>query len=147
MSEQEPDNLPPNLKALVKKPSPASQLLGTELLGYDLEAGWVDLAFHPTEALANKWGAVQGGIVAAMLDDALSLAAGLNLEWGQIVPTLEIKISYIAPAKPGRLLARAETLKRGTSVIFTEARLSDEAGLLLATASGTSSVVTLKPKA
>ncbi len=138
--------LPPNLKSLVHKPSSASKMLGTELVGYDQAAGWVDLAFNPTDALTNKWGAVQGGMVAAMLDDALSLAAGLNLEWGQIVPTLEIKISYIAPARPGRLLARAETLKRGKSVIFTEARLTDSDGNLLATASGTSSVVTLKPK-
>jgi len=47
--ETETDTLPPNLKALVKKPSAASQLLGTELLGYDQAAGWVDLAFHPTD--------------------------------------------------------------------------------------------------
>jgi len=45
------------------------------------------------------------------------------------------------------LLGRAEIIKRGKSIIFTEARLSDESGGLLATASGTSSVVTLKPKA
>jgi uncharacterized protein (TIGR00369 family) len=147
MTDTSENDLPPNLKALVKKPSAASHLLGTELIGYDQAAGWVDLAFHPTEALTNKWGAVQGGMVAAMLDDALSLAAGLSLEWGQIVPTLEVKISYIAPAKPGRLLGRAEIIKRGKSIIFTEARLSDESGGLLATASGTSSVVTLKPKA
>lgn len=140
------DTLPPNLKALTRKPSAASQALGTELLAYDAEAGWVDLAFNATDGLLNKWGAVQGGMLAAMLDDALSLAAGLKLDWGQIVPSLEIKVSYIAPAKPGRLLARAEIVKRGRSVIFTEARLTDADGALLATASGTSSVVTLKPK-
>jgi uncharacterized protein (TIGR00369 family) len=139
--------LPPNLKALVNKPSAASKLLGTELVGYDLAAGWVDLAFNPTDALCNKWGAVQGGMVAAMLDDALSLAAGLNLEWGQIVPTLEIKVSYLSPVKAGRILSRAETIKRGKSIIFCEAQLMDYAGNVLARASGTSSVVTLKPKA
>jgi uncharacterized protein (TIGR00369 family) len=140
------DSLPPNLKALVKKPSAASQALGTSLVAYDQSAGWVDLAFAASDSLLNKWGAVQGGMVAAMLDDALSLVAGLNLDWGQIVPTLEIKVSYVAPARPGRLLARAEIVKRGKSIIFCEARLTDESGALLATASGTFSVVTLKPK-
>jgi hypothetical protein len=57
MTDTSENDLPPNLKALVKKPSAASQLLGTELIGYDQAAGWVDLAFHPTEALTNKWGA------------------------------------------------------------------------------------------
>jgi uncharacterized protein (TIGR00369 family) len=149
MSDQGLDQaeLPPSLAALIKKPSPASRLLGTELLGFDLEAGSVDLAFTPGHELLNKWGAVQGGMVAAMLDDAMSLSAALALDWGQIVPTLEIKVSFIAVAKPGRLKARAETIKRGKSVVFTEAKLMDADGQLLATASGTFTIVTLKPKA
>ena len=46
-------------------------------------------------------GGIQGGNVAAMLDDAMAFAIGLNLDWGQISPTLELKISMLAPARPG----------------------------------------------
>ena len=49
--------------------------------------------------LANRYGAIHGGMTAAMMDDVISLAAGLTIEWGQITPTLEMKVSYIAQSQ------------------------------------------------
>ena len=80
-----------------------------------------------------------------MLDDVISLAAGLVIEWGQITPTLEMKVSYIAQAKPNtRILAEARTIRRGGTVIFLEADLKDESGKLLATASSTVMIAQMK---
>jgi uncharacterized protein (TIGR00369 family) len=80
-----------------------------------------------------------------MLDDVISLAAGLVIEWGQITPTLEMKVSYIAQAKPNtRITAEARTIRRGGTVIFLEADLKDEAGKLLATASSTVMIAQMK---
>ena len=80
-------------------------------------------------------------MTAAMMDDVMSIAAGLTLQWGEISPTLEMKVSYIAMAKPGRLTGDAHIVKRGRSVMFLEATLKDEAGALIATASATCSVI------
>ena len=66
-------------------------------------------------------GGIQGGNVAAMLDDAMAFAVGLNLDWGQISPTLELKVSMLAPARPGRLYAVGQVVRRGRSVGFVEA--------------------------
>ena len=136
---------PPNIQAILKRPAQGAAVLGQELLDVDLENGTVRVAYNTTDALANRYGAIHGGMIAAMLDDVIALASGLLIEWGQITPTLEMKVSYIAQAKPGaRILAEARTLRRGGAVIFLEADLKDESGKLLATASSTVIIAQMK---
>ena len=140
-----PDLYPPNIQAILKRPAAAAVVLGQELVDVDKEAGSVRVAYNATETLANRFGAIHGGMTAAMLDDVISLAAGLTIEWGQITPTLEMKVSYIAQAKPGtRIQAEARTVRRGGTVIFLEADLKDESGKLLATASSTVMIAQMK---
>ena len=140
-----PDKYPPNIQAILKRPAAAAVVLGQELVDVDKEVGTVRVAYNATETLSNRFGAIHGGMTAAMLDDVISLAAGLTIEWGQITPTLEMKVSYIAQAKPGtRIQAEARTIRRGGTVIFLEADLKDETGKLLATASSTVMIAQMK---
>lgn len=140
-----PSLYPPNIQAILKRPAPAAVLLGQELLEVDTATGSVMVAYTVSDALANRFGALHGGMTAAMMDDVISLAAGLSVEWGQITPTLEMKVSYIRQGKLGaRLVAVARTVRRGSTVAFIEAELSDEAGALIATASSTIAISPLK---
>jgi len=140
-----PQNYPPNIQAILKRPAPAAELMGQELVDVYKEAGRVVVAYNASEKLANRFGAIHGGMTAAMMDDVISLAAGLSIEWGQITPTLEMKVSYIRQGKPGtRLIAEARTIRRGKSVVFLEADLKDEAGALIATASSTIAISQMK---
>ncbi|MFN9543960.1 MAG: PaaI family thioesterase, partial [Alphaproteobacteria bacterium] len=116
------------------------------LLDIDVERGWVRVAYTVSDQLANRFGALHGGMTAAMMDDVISLAAGLGIEWGQITPTLEMKVSYIRQGRPGtRLVAEASTIRRGSSVAFLEAELRDPEGALVATASSTIAITAMKP--
>ena len=142
----DPAQWPPNVKAAHEKPSPSSAHLGLELLAVDQAAGRVEMAFNAEPHLCNKWGGIQGGNVAAMLDDAMAFAIGLNLDWGQISPTLELKVSMMAPARPGRIYAIGRVVRRGRSVGFVEGELYDAEGRLLAAGSSTANFVTLKKK-
>ena len=144
--ETDSENWPPNVKAAHDKPSPTSAHLGLELLAVDKARGIVEMAFNASDSLCNKWGGIQGGNVAAMLDDAMAFAIGLNLDWGQISPTLELKVSMLAPARPGRLYAVGQVVRRGRSVGFVEGLLYDDTGQLLATGSSTANFVTLKKR-
>jgi uncharacterized protein (TIGR00369 family) len=138
LDRDNPQNYPPNIQAILKRPAPAAAALGQDILDVDAERGFVRVAYSVTEGLANRFGALHGGMTAAMMDDAMSLAAGVVAQWGEITPTLEMKVSYLAQAKPGmRLIGEARTVKRGRSVIFLECTLSDEAGKLIATGSST----------
>ena len=140
-----PENYPPNIQAILKRPAPAAAILGQEILDVDKAQGFVRVAYNATTSLSNRFGAIHGGMTAAMMDDAISLAAGLTIEWGQITPTLEMKVNYIAQGKPEtRLIAEARTVRRGSTVIFLEADLKDAGGKLIATASSTVSIAQLK---
>lgn len=146
LDEAKEKGWPPNIQAIFKRMSPASTYLGLEVLDVDVEAQTVDVAFNASDELCNMWGGIQGGMVAAMLDDVMAFAVGLKLEWGQISPTLELKVSMLAPCRPGRIYGQGRVIKRGKSVGFIEGELKDEDGTLLATASSTASFVTLKKK-
>ncbi len=143
---QDPEAWPPNMQAAHRKPSPASSYLGLTLLGVSREAGLAEMRFDASEALCNKWGGIQGGMVAAMLDDAMAFAIGVTLDWGQISPTLEIKVSMMSPVRPGPVYALGRVLRRGRSVGFIDGELRDSDGLLLATGTSTANFVTLKKK-
>ena len=148
MSDGKPaSDWPPNIQAVFKRMAPASRYLGLEILEADKESRTVKVAFNAGPDLCNMWGGIQGGMVAAMLDDVMSLAVGLDLEWGQISPTLELKVSMLNAARPGRIIGTGRVIKRGKSVGFIEGELADEAGKILATGSSTATFVTLKKKA
>ncbi|MEP2828474.1 PaaI family thioesterase [Parvibaculum sp.] len=148
MSDAKPANdWPPNIQAVFKRMAPASRYLGLEILEADREKRTVKVAFNAGPELCNMWGGIQGGMVAAMLDDVMSLAVGLDLEWGQISPTLELKVSMLNAARPGRIIGTGRVIKRGKAVGFIEGELTSEDGKLLATGSSTATFVTLKKKA
>lgn len=142
----DPAVLPPNIQAILRKPSPASKYLGQEFLECDVHNGRVRMAYHASGELCNLWGGIHGGMVAAIMDDVVALAFGLTIDWGQITPTLELKTTFLQAARPGRLLAEAWILRRGKSISFAESELRSADGELLAKASATASIVTLKPK-
>lgn len=142
----DPAGFPPNIQAILRRPSPASKFLGQEFLECDATKGHVKMAYQASDQLCNLWGGIHGGMVAAIMDDILALAFGLTIDWGQITPTLELKTTFLQAARPGRLLAEAFIIRRGKSISFAEAELRSADGELLAKASATASIVTLKPK-
>ena len=75
-----PEKYPPNIQAILKRPAEAAVVLGQELLDVDKEAGTVRVAYNTTNTIANRFGAIHGGMTAAMLDDVISLAAGVSRE-------------------------------------------------------------------
>jgi molybdopterin converting factor subunit 1 len=129
-------------RELVSKdvPAPAySDLLGSQPL--DAEPGHVRMEFQATEQFLNPMGAVQGGFLTAMLDETMGPAAISALPPGQGVPTLELKVSFIRPARPGRLVADARVVHMGKSVVFLESSLVTDDGTLIATATATARIV------
>ncbi|KFH24627.1 hypothetical protein IB63_01335 [Brucella abortus 544] len=99
-------------------PPPTAQLLGWELIDVDVEQGTIRIAFHPDERMLNPRGTVQGGIVAAMLDDTM-VPALYALTGGQyLASTIDLNVSFIRPVQPGRVIAEGRVVNRGRSVVF-----------------------------
>jgi uncharacterized protein (TIGR00369 family) len=116
---------------------PCTRHLGFELIDYSIEAGWAEVAFSPRPEFANPAGTVQGGFVAAMLDDSMSFAATLSRRFEVIVPTLQTSVTYLRPTPIARVTARGEVLRFGTSSIVMQGTLRDAAGTALAVATAT----------
>lgn len=118
---------------------PVATLLGWELLAEDPANGTIEIAFHPDARMLNPRGTVQGGIVAAMLDDTMGPAL-VSMTGGAIMPSsVDLNVSFLRPVQPGRVIGRGRVVKLGKAVAFLEAELFDETGTLLARA--TSSAV------
>lgn len=122
---------------------PAIATLGAEVTAVDAGAGRVTLRCTATQAHCHsiEWsaqgGIVQGGFVTGWLDTAMAHACVARSKFALAVPSLEIKVSFLAPAHPGTYLATGWIQRWGRTIAFLEAELRDTAGKLIATASST----------
>lgn len=99
--------------------------------------GRATLEFQAGLQMCHSGGVVQGGFVTGWIDAAMAHAA-MAMTGPDVVPmSLELKVSFYAPARPGLLLARAWVERRGRSTCFFEGELLDSAGKVLAKASST----------
>ena len=80
--------------------------------------------------------AVHGGVVASLLDATVGVGAlSAVCEEGKVVSTVELSISYLSPAfLNDELIATSELVKIGKRLIFMEAKVVNQNGLLLAKA-------------
>jgi uncharacterized protein (TIGR00369 family) len=127
--------------------NPVATLLGAEPLACDPVAGRIIIAFQARPEFANLLGTVQGGMLAAMLDLAMSFAVLCTMGGpGYVVPTIDMNTSFLAPARPGRLVAEGSVVKKGRSITFMEGRLFDAGGTLLTTATSTGTLMKWPPE-
>ncbi len=91
--------------------------------------------------LLNPHGVLHGGAVYVMVDYSMGSATMSVLPLGDTCATIEIKISYLASVRSGRLTAETNIIKRGRRVVFLESRVTDGGGKLVATASGSFAVI------
>jgi uncharacterized protein (TIGR00369 family) len=124
---------------------PAAQLLGWRLISFDKDKATINIGFEGKQEFCNPMGAIQGGILTAMLDDTMGPAAMIALDGKGFAQTLELKTSYLSSAAPGRLIGEGRVLKQGREVMFLQGSLKDEKGRLIAEASATARIVPFKP--
>jgi uncharacterized protein (TIGR00369 family) len=128
---------------LIEAP-PAAALLGWKAL--ELEPGRVKVRYTARAEFGNPQGAIQGGFLAAMLDDAMGPALFTTLHSDQFAPTVEMKVNYLRPARPGPIIAEGRVVHRTRSLAFLEGTLATEDGDLIATGSATARIVaTMRP--
>lgn len=99
--------------------------------------GSARIEYAASPAMCHSGGVVQGGFVTGWIDAAMAHAAIAMAGPGVVPMTLEIKVSFFAPARPGAVFAEAWVEKRGRKTCFFEGRLCDGDGKVLAKASST----------
>lgn len=125
----------------------AAATLGLEFVDADPEEGTIELAFHATEAFTNPVGNVLGAFLSAMLYDTVGPALLATVRPDQFQSTLELKVNFVRPVRPGRLIGKGRVLRREGDLAFLEASLLDGEGLTVATATATARVISLEDAA
>ncbi|WP_428628129.1 PaaI family thioesterase [Sphingopyxis sp.] len=121
---------------------PIGDTLGFQLV--DAGDGWAAFEGVPGREHYNPQGTVHGGYAATLLDSACGIAVVTKLDDKQSMTTLELKTSYLKAMNEttGKVRAEGRVISIGRRVAYTEAKLSDETGRLLATATSTLLVIT-----
>jgi uncharacterized protein (TIGR00369 family) len=120
---------------------PAPVTLGWELLADYPDEARIEMAFNPNGTMLNAGGSVQGGFVAAMLDEVMGPAL-VSSSNGQDMPvTIDMNVTFIRPVKPERVIGKGRVVSRTKSTAFLEGELFDIAGNLVARATSTARIV------
>jgi uncharacterized protein (TIGR00369 family) len=125
-------------EGLVETP-PAAALLGWKALS--LEPGHVRVRYTAKPEFGNPQGAVQGGFLAAMLDDAMGPALFTLLAAEDFAPTIEMKVNFVRPARTGPIVAEGSVVHKTSSIAFLEGKLETDEGDLIATATATARII------
>jgi uncharacterized protein (TIGR00369 family) len=127
-----------NRRELIEQFIPHSPLVGH--LGMRLDSIGTDeatlvLPFRPE--LATQDDIVHGGAIAALID-----TAGMAACWADdAVPdsftgaTVTLNVNYLAAARGQELAAHAVVVRRGRSMVFSEVKVTEPTGRLVATGS------------
>jgi uncharacterized protein (TIGR00369 family) len=123
-------------------PPPCAVTLGGSFTQIDPQAGTIETKFLGKPEFANPVGHIQGGFLAAMLDDTLGPALVATLPKGQFAPTVNLNVSFHRPGKIGEITGKGRVLKRGKELAFLSGELFQD-GQMIASATATAIIRTM----
>src|SRR5262249_43056479 len=85
----------------------------------DVGPGWCVAELEVGEHLLNPFGAAHGAVLASLIDHVLGAAVFPIIPRGTWPATLEFKVNYLAPTRPGvlRATSRVRSLSKKTAVV------------------------------
>ena len=107
--------------------SPQAKALGMSLVSVEHAEAVLKIAFKPELVGDPDTGVVAGGVVTTLLDQTCGQAIWAALPEYLSIATLDLRIDYMRPAKPGAdIYAHAHCYRLTRSVAFVRAQAYDE---------------------
>ena len=97
---------------LANRPGTFTHGLGLHVTG--IGDGWAEGELTAGDGMLNPLGIVHGGVYAAMMDHVAGTAACSR---GSTCRTVNYDLHYLAPAQPGLLRCRAESVRMGQQIV------------------------------
>lgn len=119
------------------EPTVLDTLGNGRVLNIDGVTGRSVLEFTCKPEMCHSGGVAQGGFVTGWIDSAMAHACIARYTTDFWIATLELKVSFFKPTPPGRVVAEGWIERGGKQTVFTEGRLLDADGEVLAKASST----------
>jgi uncharacterized protein (TIGR00369 family) len=114
--------------------SPYQRFLGLKCVRYENGLAEIRMPFREEFLRSDGSDWLHGGIVSALIDIAGDYA--VESKTGGDVPTIDLRIDYLRPAKRGGLVAIGRAAKVGRRVSFADVEVRDEQGQLIAVGRG-----------
>jgi len=113
---------------------PFIEFLGIRIVVEQELPGFLELDLVPSHA--NRFDVAHGGVLMTLLDVMMARACQAADALARSPITIEMKASFIRPGQ-GRLRCSGNCLHASKSLAHAEARITDAAGEIVASASGT----------
>lgn len=95
--------------------------------------GWIEFSMRPQGFMLNLASTVHGGVLATLIDSALTCALVTKLSKGMACTTIDLQMRFFRPAhlSAERLTARAEVLNMGSTIGTTTGEIRDAKNRLI----------------
>jgi uncharacterized protein (TIGR00369 family) len=95
--------------------------------------GWIEFVMRPQPFMMNLAGTVHGGVLATLVDSALTCALVTRLPQGMACVSTDLQMRFFRPARMSAelLTARAEIVHAGTTLGATQGEICDAKGRLI----------------
>ncbi|WP_299083687.1 PaaI family thioesterase [uncultured Paraglaciecola sp.] len=117
------------------------KMMGGKLVDLDMDNKACTFEFNIGTDFCHSIDVVQGGFVTAMLDAAMSHAVFVCDQEIVNVSSLEIKTSYLAATRAGKLRVEGWVIKQSYKTAFMESRIYNQDDELTATASSVAKLI------
>ena len=114
-------------------PPPVFAAMEGEIVTFDLEAGTLSAQFPVLESYLNPYGTMQGGMVAAAIDNTLGPLSVL-IAPPNVTRRLEVTYSHPPTVDMGYIVVHGKLLEQQDRLLFFRADVRDREGLRLARA-------------
>nr|WP_283815777.1 PaaI family thioesterase [Bradyrhizobium lablabi] len=84
------------------------------------EPGRVTMALAKKPELTQFFGHFHGGVITALADHAAGACATSSMPAGKLAVTVEIKVNFLSPADGEEIIARAETIQAGSTIVVVK---------------------------
>jgi len=111
---------------------PSAKFLGMDLVEMDIKNGYVKVSFDPKPELLNFNGVIQGGFLAAMMDDTMGFNVFVHMGMKVGMASIDLHTHFMRPVSMGKVFVEAQVTKVGKTVVFMESKLFDSEGRLAA---------------
>jgi len=118
--------------------SPYQRFLGVEMVRS--EDGLVEIRLPFRDEFLRQDGSdwLHGGVISALIDLAGDYA--ITTKAGGNVPTIDLRVDYLRPARRGDLIAIGRAVKVGRTIGVADVEVRDSNGALIAVGRGTYAV-------
>lgn len=129
-------------KPITKSMSPSALWLKGFL--ENVEEGMAEISYIVRKEMTNPLGTIQGGVMAALIDDTMGMAF-FSLSQKNLFTTTNLNVNYLYGAKEGeKVIVKAKVVRIGKKIANVECKVSNENGDIICTATSNLVVTSIK---